>query len=58
MSSRKGNHCVTRTRCVAEPNNGSEVVLTLFMKITKDQTGRKDRAERGHSVSPPFVFLV
>ena len=46
------------SRCVAEPNNGCEVALALFIKITKDQTGRKDGAKRDHSMSSPFVFLV
>ena len=59
VSSRNGNHCVKRTRCVMGPNNGCE----------ENQTGRKDRAgrglsvvrawsERGQSVKPPFVLPV
>ena len=40
VSSRNGNHCVKRTRCVMGPNNGCE----------ENQTGRKDRAGRGLSV--------
>ena len=40
VSSRNGNHCVKRTRCVMGPNNGCE----------ENQTGRKDRAGRGQSV--------
>ena len=48
VSSRNGNHCVKRTRCVMGPNNGCE----------ENQTGRKDRAGRGQSVKPPFVLPV